>query len=138
MTLNFKLSHYPAYGRITIIVDSMDQLVHSRVLTPLRCAPDQSRPNGGSPNAEHPLLPTVSTSAPAIYPHTTQVLGEAPRPDPRSSTPVGGASPDSVCTGERLILGGTPPFAGGGTEPWIPLPECRLPIAISHARADLS
>jgi hypothetical protein len=37
-----------------------------------------------------------------------------------------------------LILGGTPPFAGGGTEPWIALLECRLPIAISHAHADLS
>jgi hypothetical protein len=101
-----------AYGRITILVDSMDQWVHSRLLTPLRCAPDQSRPDGGSPNGEHPLLPTVSTLALAIYPHTIHVPGEAPRPDPCSSTPVAGVSPGSVCTRERLILGGTPPFAG--------------------------
>jgi hypothetical protein len=125
------------YGRITILVDNLDQWVHSRFLTPLRCAPDQSRPDGGSPNAEHPLLPTMSTCAPAIYPPTIHVPGEAPRPDPCSSAPVGGASPGSVCTGERLIPGGTPPFARGhGT--LHTTPGISPPIAIEHARGDRS
>jgi hypothetical protein len=66
MTLNFKLSHYPAYGRIAIIIDSMDQLVHSCALVPCgkRCGALQI----GVDPMEGASMPNTRFSQPCLPP----------------------------------------------------------------------
>jgi hypothetical protein len=96
--------HSVRSSRIGIIVDNLEQVVHSRFITPLRCAPDWNRPTGGSPHAKYPLRSTVSTSAPAIDPRTTRVLGETPTPDAYASPPIGGTSPAFVSPGKPSRL----------------------------------